>query len=147
MQVFIGLFTWLVVIVDDRIEEMKADVEQFQKRFTRGQVQARGNLEALADILRESHDHFDAPLANLLVTSTLDFLTSNVLDTRKEFKTMPVTPDSGRLWPYYYRNMSGITTGFAVFCFPKELCPDISCYLEAIPDLSVIINVVNDVLS
>lgn len=85
-------------------------------------------------------------MANLIVTSTLDCATSNLLDTRPEFQDMRVTK-AGTSFPYFFRNMSGLTTAYACFSYPKMLYPDIGLFLEALPDMALYVNIVNDVLS
>ncbi|CAN8100804.1 unnamed protein product [Discula destructiva] len=146
VQAYIGIFTWLVVMIDDKTAEMRDDVELFQTRFARGEKQPNANLQGLSDILHEARDHFAPILSNLLVTSALNFVTSNLLEVHDEFKSMERTR-AGVMFPYYYRNMAGITEAYAVFTFPKALYPDMSCFLESIPDMALFINIFNDVVS
>lgn len=96
--------------------------------------------------MKETWDHWDPILANLIVTSTMDCVTSNLLDTRQEFQNMPITRE-GTSFPYFFRNMSGITTAYACFSYPKTIYPDIGLFLEALPDMALYVNIVNDVLS
>lgn len=92
--------------------------------------------------------YWDPLLANLIVSCTLDFVTSNLLDHRPEFQDMAVSPHVGNLFPYFFRNMSGLTTAFSCFSFPKTGgYPDIGLFLEALPDMALYNNIVNDVLS
>lgn len=90
--------------------------------------------------------YFDPLLANLIVSCTLDFVTSNLLDNRPEFQDMEVSKHGGS-FPYFFRNMSGLTTAFSCFSFPKTGYPDIGLFLEALPDMALYNNIVNDVLS
>lgn len=146
MKAYIGIFTWLVVMLDDKTAEMRTDVELFQTRFSQGEVQPTCLLRGLADILHEAREHFDPVLANILVTSCLNFVTSNLLEIRDEFQSMETTK-AGRMFPYYYRNMAGITEAYAIFTYPKAMYPDMGCFLEAIPDMAIFINIFNDVVS
>lgn len=82
--------------------------------------------------MKEAWDHWDPILANLIVTSTLEFVTSNLLDTRPpEFQSLVTTP-AGKLFPYFFRNMSGITVAYACFSYPKTKYTDIGMFLEAL---------------
>lgn len=96
--------------------------------------------------MKETWDYWDPILANMIVTSTLDCVSSNLLDTRPEFQDMVVTK-AGVSFPYYFRNMAGLTTAYACFSYPKTIYPDMGLFLEALPDMAVYINIVNDVLS
>lgn len=81
-----------MTIIDDQSAFIAQDMEEFLPRSIQGQAQQRHVLEEFAEILREAQDHFDPILANLLITSSLDFLTANILDTRSEFPSMSRTP-------------------------------------------------------
>lgn len=96
--------------------------------------------------MKETWIHWDPILANLIVTSTMDCITSNLLDTRREFQEMAVTT-AGASFPYFFRNMSGITTAYACFSYPRVKYPDIGLFLEALPDMALYVNIINDVLS
>ncbi|KAK8044072.1 terpenoid synthase [Apiospora rasikravindrae] len=146
VQTYIAIFTWLVVQIDDITPSIKNEVEQFQQRFLRGEEQPSPILRALAAIFREAYDHWDPVLANLLVKSGLDFVTANLLDAGEEFRRMQVT-EAGASFPYYFRHMSGITEAYAIFTYPSGQYPDLSQFLEAIPDIALFININNDVLS
>lgn len=118
----------------------------FQPRFFRGESQPNMLLEGLADLLREAHDHFDPVLANLLQISVLKFLTSNLLERHEGFQNMTVS-QSGKRFPYFYRDLSGMNVAYVVFCYPKVLYPDVATFLEAIPEMAKFIDISNDVLS
>lgn len=134
------------MLIDDQIGEMAEEVEGYQRRFFCGEGQPTPLLRATAAVMRETWDHWDPLLANLIVTSTIDGVTSNLLDTRLEFRDLVVTK-AGGAFPYFFRNMSGLTTAYACFSYPKVLYPDIGKFLEALPDMALYINIVNDVLS
>ncbi|RYP74262.1 hypothetical protein DL771_003083 [Monosporascus sp. 5C6A] len=146
VQAYIGLFTWIVVIIDDITNDIKEDVNQFQQRFFSGEPQTLPVLHAMGELLREAYDHWDPVLANILVTSGLNFVTSNLLETREAFKMMPVTK-AGTSFPYYYRDLAGITEAYAIFGYPAAVYPEIHNFLEAIPDMALFINIFNDVVS
>ncbi|KAK8070249.1 hypothetical protein PG994_006865 [Apiospora phragmitis] len=132
VQTYIAIFTWLVVQIDDITPSIKAEPLPI--------------LRGLAAIFREAYDHWDPILANLLVKSGLDFVTANLLDAEEGFRRMQVT-EAGVSFPYYFRHMSGITEAYAIFTYPSAQYPDLSQFLEAIPDIALFININNDVLS
>ncbi|XXH04291.1 hypothetical protein Hte_010705 [Hypoxylon texense] len=53
----------------------------------------------------------------------------------------------GQKWPWYIREKNGDGDTYACLAFPKALYPDVSCFMEVIPDLSMYVCFVNDVLS
>lgn len=134
------------MLIDDRIGEMAGEVEGYQRRFFSGEQQPTPLLRAAAALMKETWSHWDPLLANLIVTSTVDGVTSNLLDTRAEFHDL-ITTRAGTAFPYFFRNMSGLTTAYACFTYPQNFQPDLGMFLEAIPDMALYINIVNDVLS
>jgi hypothetical protein len=118
----------------------------FHERLFQGKRQSNNLLEGLAKLIRESYDHFDPILANMLQISLLSFLTSNLLERHRGFVNMPITR-AGKMFPDFFRDMSGITVGYAVFCYPKKLYPDVEIFLEALPDIAKFFNHASDVLS
>ncbi|KAF4454055.1 longiborneol synthase [Fusarium albosuccineum] len=149
LQAYIGLFTWLVVQYDDivgRDNDMIDEARLFQQRFIRGEPQPTKLLEGIANMMRRAHDHFDSVLADLLQISVLKFLASNVLEQHDGFQRVKAH-QMGRNFPDFYRDMSGMSIAFAIFCYPKVLYPEINNFLEAIPDMARFIDLCNDVLS
>lgn len=149
VQGFVGLFTWLVVQYDDIVgqnDEMVEDALKFHERLFNGERQPNNLLEGIAELLRESPEHFDPVMSNQLQISVLKFLTSNLLERHEGFQNMRVTR-AGTKFPNFYRDMSGMNIAYAVFCYPKEQYPDAGAYLEAMPDMARFIDISNDVLS
>ncbi|KAJ0366607.1 hypothetical protein COL154_003839 [Colletotrichum chrysophilum] len=125
---------------------MVEEAMAFQKRFFSGQRQKHNLLEGLATLLREAYDHWDPVLANMLQLSALKFLTCNLLERHEGFLSFEVTR-AGEKFPDFLRDMSGINVAYAVFCYPKAMYPDVSQWIEAIPDMARIIDIANDVFS
>ncbi|TDZ13528.1 Alpha-cuprenene synthase COP6 [Colletotrichum sidae] len=149
VQGYVGLFTWLVVQYDDIVGQNDQMVEEamvFHQRFFKGERQLNNLLEGIATLLREAHDLFDPVMANMLQLSVLKFLTSNLLERHEGFQKLKVTR-AGEKFPDFYRDLSGMNVAYAVFCYPKEQYPDVSQFLEAIPDMAKFIDISNDVLS
>ncbi|RYP93663.1 hypothetical protein DL770_000194 [Monosporascus sp. CRB-9-2] len=146
VQAYIALWTWIVVQIDDVVNDIKDAVDHFQQRFFSGEPQPHPLLHAMGELLREAYDYWDPVLANILVTSALNFLTSTLLETREGFQKMTVTK-AGTSFPYYYRDLTGLAEAFAIFGYPTAVYPEIQYFLEAIPDMAVFINTFNDVIS
>ena len=72
VQGFVGLFTWLVVQYDDIVgqnDEMVEDALKFHERLFNGERQPNNLLEGIAELLRESPEHFDPVMSNQLQIS------------------------------------------------------------------------------
>lgn len=125
---------------------MVEDALKFHERLFKGERQANNLLEGIAELLRESPEHFDPVMSNQLQISVLKFLTSNLLERHEGFQNMRVTR-AGTKFPNFYRDMSGMNIAYAVFCYPKDQYPDGGAFLEAMPDMARFIDISNDVLS
>lgn len=146
IQAHIGVFTWLGFLIDDTNREMGFDLALFQARFSTGQAQPTQLLGCFADVLRATYQFWDPVVANFIVLSALAFVTANTLETRQEFQEM-LPHSAGASWPYHFRNIEGLPEVYTYFMFPAVRCPDISMYLQAVPDMGRFINLTNDILS
>ncbi|ENH65764.1 hypothetical protein FOC1_g10003385 [Fusarium oxysporum f. sp. cubense race 1] len=88
----------------------------------------------------------DPLVANFIAAASLNFLNSNALEARKEFHQIERTK-AGRSWAWFLGEKDGVGEAYAWFTFLKALCPDISLFLEVIPDISMWIGLTNDLLS
>lgn len=89
-KMWICLFTAVSTCIDDmmcRAEDL-VHVYHFNQRFANCQPQGDPVLNALDGLLREVHHHYSAPVSNLIVTSSLNFMSSILLDN--ETQDMPV---------------------------------------------------------
>ncbi|KDN68666.1 putative longiborneol synthase [Colletotrichum sublineola] len=146
VQVHIGLFTWLGFIIDDLNTEFGTDLEQFQSRFHCGEKQPGPVLECFANVLRSTTDHYEPVVANLIVLSALAFVNCNAIEPRRDYQAIIPTKQTAN-WPYYFRDKEGLPEVYTYFCFYRDLCPDISQFMPAAPDMARFINLTNDILS
>ena len=79
-RVFIALYTAFLVFVDDAYENDNAAVRVFTERFVRGEKQAEPLLDGMARVLQEISDHFEPVAAGIVLTGTLNFISSLTLD-------------------------------------------------------------------
>lgn len=79
-RVFIALYTAFLVFVDDAYENDNAAVRVFMERFVRGEKQAEPLLDGMARVLKEIPDHFEPVAAGIVLTGTLNFISSLTLD-------------------------------------------------------------------
>lgn len=150
IQLHIGIFTWLGFLIDDSAAHENTAAQDelalFQIRFITSQPQPTPLLECFAQNLRETYQYWDPVTANFIVLSALAFVTANVLERRREYQDMEAAP-AGANWAYHFRNIEGLPEVYTYFMFPRIEYPDVSVFLQAVPDMGRFINLTNDILS
>ncbi|KAF8554184.1 terpenoid synthase [Imleria badia] len=144
-QVWMALYIAANYFVDDlpcRFPSEISNIYLFNDRFIKSQEQGNAILGALADIVRQAPDVFQPVLSNLIITSTLDFMTATLVDC--ETTSMQIS-SAARQYPTYHRDMSGFADAPAFMVFPPEI--PLTEYIQAIPEVMQFINELNDVLS
>ncbi|KAJ7237090.1 hypothetical protein C8J57DRAFT_1087814, partial [Mycena rebaudengoi] len=79
------------------------------------------------------YKYWDPINANSMVCAALEFVSATVLEGRKEVAEMTVRAQATN-WPRYLRMKSGMAPGFSCTAFPISAHPDISTYIQALPD-------------
>ncbi|KAJ6481312.1 isoprenoid synthase domain-containing protein [Mycena vitilis] len=132
--------------IDDRVASMSHALEQFHKRLLTAECQLDPLLDHLAALLKETHRFWDPVCASAIICSFLEFVASTLIQEREEVRNKRGTVES-KSWPPYLRAKDGEPDAYAYMIFPLDICPDVSVYLQAIPDMCTFINYNNDVLS
>ncbi|KAG2151403.1 isoprenoid synthase domain-containing protein, partial [Suillus clintonianus] len=143
-KMWICLFTSVVTYIDDMM--VRADdlghVYRFNERFMNCQPQGHPVLNTLDGLLREVACYYSSPVSNFIVASSLNFVSSILLDN--ETKDMPISPQAPS-YPEYSRLLSGLADAYGLFIFPSTL--PLREYVQCMPDVIIIINHTNDILS
>ncbi|KAF8187367.1 hypothetical protein K438DRAFT_1506058, partial [Mycena galopus ATCC 62051] len=92
------------------------------------------------------YKHWDPVCANIMVSAVFDFVGGNVMERRKEILTMEISFTAPN-WPTYFRMKTGLAPGFSGGNFPKHAHPDISSYIQVLPDIDAYMCLANDILS
>ncbi|KAG1781957.1 terpenoid synthase [Suillus placidus] len=143
-KMWICLFTAVSTCIDDmmiRAEDL-VHVYRFNERFANFEPQEHSVLNALDGLLREVTCHYSAPVSNLIVASSLNFMSSILLDN--ETQDMPISPQTPS-YPEYSRLLSGLPNAYGFCVFPSTL--PLREYVQCMPDLTIVINHTNDILS
>ncbi|EKM53553.1 uncharacterized protein PHACADRAFT_98817 [Phanerochaete carnosa HHB-10118-sp] len=126
-QVHIALWTALCVCIDD----LDAGVE-VPERFHVGREQLHPLLDLLADNIRRMHEFFHPYGATIIATCTVQFVACALVD--RETKAMNLHP-SARGYPLYKRARNGLGEGYSYCIWDKTHFPDVSSYIQSMPDL------------
>jgi len=144
-QIWIALYTSCAIFVDEAADQFPEDMPSvylFNDRFIRNEPQGSGVLDAFADVLRRASDLYRPVACHLINTATLNFVAANILEY--ETKTMKISSAAQR-YPVYQRTLSGVAEAYSFMVFPVEI--PLNDYIQAIPDMTLFIHNVNDVLS
>ncbi|KAG0699965.1 isoprenoid synthase domain-containing protein [Suillus ampliporus] len=137
------LFTATATCVDDMLGENDlVHVYRFNERFASYQPQGNPVLDALDVLLRDVACLYSPPVSDLIVASTLNFVSYIVLDN--ETKDMQISAQTP-FYPEYSRILSGLVDGYAFAIFPSTL--PVREYVQCMPDLRIVVNHTNDILS
>ncbi|KAG2146059.1 isoprenoid synthase domain-containing protein [Suillus bovinus] len=143
-KMWMCLFTTLLACIDDKMitPEYMVHAYRFNEQFVNCQPQGHPLMNALDGLLREVTCHHSAPVSNFVVTSSLDFVSSLLLDI--ETKDMPISRQNPS-YPEYARLLSGVEYAYAYYIFPSTV--PLREYVQCMPDLAIVINHTNDILS
>ncbi|KAI1131437.1 isoprenoid synthase domain-containing protein [Nemania abortiva] len=145
VKLHVAIYTWLASYIDDD-EDGNEDLAGFQARFQKGEPQPSTLLARFAEVLQAMPTYFEPLMANFIVLSSLQFVNAALLERRGEFHHLQHCREASG-WPDYVRERDGATEAFVYFVFPKDQCPDIGAYMQAVPDMMTYTNHANDVLS
>ncbi|KAJ7615551.1 hypothetical protein FB45DRAFT_757952, partial [Roridomyces roridus] len=120
--------------------------EQFHVRLLTAEKQLHPLLDRLVLLLQQTPRYWDPFCSSAIVCSFLDFINCTVIQERAEVKIKRNRVESAS-WPPYVRVKNGQPDAYAFMMFTRDACPDVSVYLQAIPDICTFINFNNDVLS
>lgn len=85
-----------LIYFDDLSKTDTSSIREFHARFISSQSQMHPLLDYYAELLRNARKHFLPSCANLIVSSSLDFVTGLIVDY--DLQKMPVWLSSPRIW-------------------------------------------------
>ncbi|KAI0875312.1 isoprenoid synthase domain-containing protein [Hypoxylon argillaceum] len=145
VRVYTGIFTWIAIIVDDYAKKDPEEWHQFIPRFLTGAKHHNEVAREWERCLRLAYQHYEPVAANFFITAALNFTNACALEGSELPKLTPTA--GGENFAYYLRDKNGVAEAYAWMNFPKAIFPDVSCYLEAVPDITKYICFANDIMS
>ncbi|KAF7373565.1 Terpenoid synthase [Mycena sanguinolenta] len=124
----------------------KPGLDDYQRRLMMGLPQVDPVLTHYQRVLGKLYDHWDPISADAMVCAAMEFMNGSILENRHEIMGLTVAPTAPN-WPKYLRAKSGLGSGAAFAIFPKQAHPDISAYIQVVPDIDEFTCLANDILS
>ncbi|KAF9265366.1 terpenoid synthase [Marasmius fiardii PR-910] len=140
-RMHVAVYTAFATALDDIFAENYGHMEGFNERFVKGIPQDDPILDGLAQTLLDTSTYHGRVQSNLIISSTLDFVTS----LRIDMDVAKMTTLSSSSFADFCRKMSGISTAYGMFIFPREI--ELTAYVQCFPHMATYINCMNDVLS
>ncbi|KAJ8112541.1 hypothetical protein ONZ43_g5372 [Nemania bipapillata] len=144
-RIYTGIFTWLAIMVDDGANKDPGEWHQFIPRFLTGARHHSLLAQEWDRCIRRCYQYYSDIAANFITTSALNFTNACALEG-SEVPKMTRTA-GGESWAYYFRDKNGVAEAYSWMTFPKAVCPEVSWFMEAIPDMNRYICFTNDLFS
>ena len=145
-KVYIAVYTWLLVIVDDLLSN-SPEIQTFTLKFGTGESQGNPHLDCLARVLKYETPNFFGPcLTNLIICSTLDGINGHII----EWTFSHGFPHSMPGFSAWLRTKTGYGEPFGYFIFTEREFPEsewLGRYIPGIPKIRDLICYINDILS
>ncbi|OCB88524.1 hypothetical protein A7U60_g4339 [Sanghuangporus baumii] len=142
VRIYIALFTGFVTYLDDLFLSHIDAIREFASRFVARQPQQLKILDDFAALLLEMPRFHNAVACNIILTSTLDYLSSLLI--QYDVLGVPM-PTSATEYPMFFRRLSGIGNGFSAFIFPASM--PVHHWIYALPDIAYCVCTFNDIFS
>lgn len=147
MRIYTGIYTWLAVYVDDEANKDSEEWQNFVPRFYSQEEQHNTLARGWDYHLRLCHRYFSQKAANFIITASLSFTNVNALAGCEVPRMARTAGFDGSTWAKFMRIKDGVGEVYGWFTFPKALYPDMSQFMEAVPDIESYVDIVNDILS
>ncbi|KAL0564463.1 hypothetical protein V5O48_017584 [Marasmius crinis-equi] len=134
-RVYVAAYTGCVTMLDDVFRTDPQCMEGFNQRFIKGLPQGHPILEVFAKILLETSKYYGRIQSDLIITSTLDFVTCLSIDLE-----IPRIPDVSEFLSFaaYCRTLSGLAVGYAMFVFTEDI--PFATYVPCVAHMRTYIN-------
>ena len=139
-------FSRYLIYIDDLGQKFPLSLGGFQQRVLENDFPQGDSLQTFREHLTDLYQFWDPIPGNCITLAAMDFINGCLLEQMPAIRNMKLS-DAGQSWPYFLRNKTGCSAAYAFMIFPKHLNLDLSVYIQAIEDIILITDLVNDVLS
>lgn len=145
-QISVALFTFLATLFDDALMGLDA-MREFVPRFYGGLPQTHPILTRFHQMTLELGTYCPHITANTLVSATMEYANAEVFVREGRDQVASRLQRESSEYIEYVRMKEGIPEVYAVLVWPRDMCPDVTQYVQAIPDALRFINYINDLFS
>jgi len=142
-RVFMTAYTSVATIIDDTFADKPGPINEFNYRFVRGLPQECSALETFARFLRSFREHWNPVMADMLLQSSMTFITSIALENGMKDAKLP-TSNNVEL-ARSLRDMSGVSALYCLWMFSPDTSPEM--FMAGLSPMCRFVNIANDVLS
>ncbi|KIP01167.1 hypothetical protein PHLGIDRAFT_80906 [Phlebiopsis gigantea 11061_1 CR5-6] len=143
VQVHIALYTLLAICIDDyHVSDIA--LGEFMDRMYSGTAQLHPLLDRFVENLRDMRKFFSPYASKLIIKSSIDFVNNMAVDV--ELAGMSLRP-TALAYVTSKRFYNGIGDAYACFVWDKFAFPRVATYLQAVPDMNIFCDYVNDIFS
>ncbi|KAL0568085.1 hypothetical protein V5O48_013910 [Marasmius crinis-equi] len=118
-RVHVAIYTACLNALDDVFQTDPEHLGGFHERFTKGLPQGDPIQDFLVKILQDTPKYYGRLQTALIITSTLDFVTS--LSVELEIREMKDVSEFNTSFAAYCRDLSGIGVAYAMFIFTEDV--------------------------
>ncbi|KAG6825742.1 hypothetical protein H0H92_002604 [Tricholoma furcatifolium] len=145
-QLQIARFTWFMLYLDDLCSRFPASLQKFQLS-----ILSNGDLEdpvlrAFKKHLTDMYRVWGVMQANSIISSAMEFINGCAFEELPELRNMKLSVNAWS-WPYFLRAKTGVAAAYAFMIFPQSTNADLSEFIQTIGDISLFIDLANDLLS
>lgn len=130
-QIAMSLFTFCATVIDDATLVDNQALREFIPRFCTGQPQLRPLLNRFVESIVTLREFYPEYPANTLYSAVLSYVNEEVY-CGNEAKELLLSPEAGQ-YVEYSRFKGGVPEPYAIGIWPRDICPDVGEYIQAIP--------------
>ncbi|KAH9949258.1 hypothetical protein B0H21DRAFT_820260 [Amylocystis lapponica] len=141
----IVLFTAVILSLDDPAIMDSVASREFHYNVCAGELLGdNGLFGQLVKLLRGMWEHYPRYSASAISSSALQFVNMTLLENETK---SAVLSGSARLFLEHRRTLSATAEAYGCFIWEKTRFPDVTAYMQAIPDTMLLVGYINDILS
>ncbi|KAG6824686.1 hypothetical protein H0H92_006115 [Tricholoma furcatifolium] len=139
VQAWIARYIWIGFYCDD----FPTAKQNFLRCLIFSEMEGEP-FKGFVTVMRGVYNYWDTIPASCIVAASADHINGSLLEDFQASRNMEI---SARAWPSYLRDKTGNASSMAFMVFPKDESYAVTDYIQAIKDIGIFIDRVNDVLT
>ncbi|GJE84570.1 terpenoid synthase [Phanerochaete sordida] len=143
VQLHVALYALVIFLTDD-LEIPAGALDEFMERFYTARPQMHPVLDHMVDILHGMSAFYTPVGVKAIVQATVEYMNVNAFEPYAE--KIPLHP-AALAYVTTRRMKNGLAEPFLMFLFDKVNFPDVTGWIQAVPDMMIYTNWANDIYS